>query len=148
MAKYDPLYEHLLFSGRDRVTMSFSEIEQVLGKPLPASAHKHNEWWANNPSGHTQAKAWHMASYRTEGVETGRGSITFVLDLPNGGGLMEPKQAVYSAAGMKAPQEVAPERGKRLHPSFGSLRGTTIVAPGYDLTTPTATLLDQSDAAA
>ena len=148
MSKYDPLYEHLLFSGRDKVTMSFSEIEQVLGGPLPASAHKHNEWWANNPSGHSQAKAWYTASYKTEGVKVEVGSITFVLDLPHGGGLMEAKQAVYSAAGMKPPGEATHQPGKRLHPAFGSLNGTTIVAPGYDLTAPTSLLLDEPDAAA
>ncbi len=147
MSKYEPLYEHLLFSGRDEVTMSFSEIEHVLGKPLPASARKHNEWWANNPSGHSQAKAWYTASYKTKGVKVEVGSITFVLDLPHGGGLMEAKQAVYSAAGMKAPHEAAPQRGKRLHPAFGSLRGTTIVAPGYDLTAPTSRLVDEPDVA-
>lgn len=147
MSKYDPLYQHLLFSGRGTVTMSFSEIEDVLGKPLPASAHKHNEWWANNPSGHTQAKAWHMASYKTERVDVGGGSITFVLDLPQGAGLMESKQAVYSAARMKPPGEASRQPGKRLHPAFGSLKGTTIIAPGYDLTAPTSLLLDESDAA-
>jgi hypothetical protein len=148
MSKYDPLYQHLLFSGLSKLTMTFSEIEKVLGAPLPPSARKHDEWWANNPSGHTQAKAWYMASYKTDAVDVSTGSITFALDLPHGGGLMEAKQAVYAGAGVSPPQEAASQPGKRTHPLFGCLKGTTIVAPGYDLTAPTYLLFDETDASA
>src|SRR5688572_8508687 len=99
MSKYDPLYEFLLYSGRDTVSMSFDEIERVIGQPLPPSARKRKEWWANNPAGHAQAKAWHMASYKTRGVDPVGGNVTFALDLPQGGGLMDAKQSTYKAAG-------------------------------------------------
>jgi hypothetical protein len=145
MSKYDPLYEHLLYSGRDAISMSFEEIERVIGRPLPASARKLREWWANNPTGHTQAKAWHMASYRTEDVNFAAGKVTFVLDLPHGGGLMEPKQAVYKAAGRKPPAEHESSAEKRRHPAFGSLKGTTIVTPGFDLTTPSYLVMEGPD---
>jgi hypothetical protein len=145
MSKYDPLYEHLLYSGRDSVSMTFEEIERVIGRSLPPSARKLKEWWANNPTGHTQARAWHTASYKTQRVDLAGGSVTFVLDLPGGGGFMDAKQSVYEAAGEQPPAEYESSPEKRRHPAFGSLRGTTIVKPGFDLTTPTYLLLDDEN---
>lgn len=142
---YEPLREHLLFSGTTSLSMTFAEIEQVLGRPLPASAHKRTSWWSNNAQGHVQAEAWLNSSYKTEGVDLDARRVTFVLDLPYGRGLMDAKQAVYAAAGMEPPEEVVPSPGKRIHPAFGSLRGTTIVTPGYDLTQPTYLLLGEPD---
>lgn len=145
MSKYDPLYEHLLYSGHSQLRMTFEQIERVLGVPLPASARKLREWWANNPTGHAQAKSWHMASYKTGNVDLAGQAITFVLDLPHGGGLMDAKQATYKSAGMEPPAEFESSPSKRRHPAFGSLRGTSVVQPGYDLTTPTLLLLDDPD---
>ncbi len=145
MSKYDPLYEHLLYSGRDAISMSFDEIERVLGRPLPPSARKLREWWANNPTGHVQAKAWHGASYRAEEVDLAAGRVTFMLDLPHGPGLADAKQAVYKAAGREPPVEYQSSDERRRHPAFGSLRGTTIVRPGFDLTTPSYLLMEEPD---
>lgn len=60
MAKYDPLCEHLKSLGNSSVQMSFSEIADLVGG-LPASAHTHPAWWANEmiaDGHHVQAKAW------------------------------------------------------------------------------------------
>jgi len=46
--------------------MSFSEVEGVLGFPLPDSAWKYPAWWANeNPdrTQHVHALAWLFADY-------------------------------------------------------------------------------------
>lgn len=144
---YQPLREHLLFAGSERVAMTFAEIETVLGRALPASARKRSAWWSNNAEGHVQAQAWLNSSYRTTDLDLDREQVTFVLDLPYGGGLMDAKQSIYRAAGAEPPVEVTPAPGTRIHPAFGSLKGTTIVIPGYDLTAPTMLLLDEkSDA--
>ena len=44
--KYHPLFEHLLFSGQGQLSMTFSEIEGVIGAPLPPSARRLEEWWS------------------------------------------------------------------------------------------------------
>ena len=141
---YRPLRDVLFFSGKPVVTMTFSEIEAVLGRPLPASARRRSAWWSNNADGHVQAEAWLQANYRTSAVDLAGERVTFVLHLTPSG-FSDGKQAVYVEAGMDPPEEVTPEPGRRIHPAFGSLQGTTIVMPGYDLTEPTYRLLDDPD---
>lgn len=66
MAKYQPLTEFLEHQSRKRVTLTFEEIEQIIGQPLAGSALKYPAWWANefNPdTSHTQARAWLGAGY-------------------------------------------------------------------------------------
>jgi hypothetical protein len=141
---YQPLRDHLFFSGKTAVTMNFAEIEDVLGRPLPPSARRSSAWWSNNAKGHVQADAWLDANYRTAELDLDRQQVTFVLSMPRHG-FSDAKQAIYAEAGMEPPEEVVPVPDKRLHPAFGSLRGTTIIMPGYDLTEPTYKLLDQPD---
>jgi hypothetical protein len=141
---YEPLRNHLLFSGKQEVTMSFAEIERVLGRKLPPSARKQKAWWSNNRHGHVQADAWLRSSYKTSDLDLTTQRVTFVLDLRRGGGFMDAKQVLYSAAGLEPPKEIVPLPGKRIHPAFGSLQGTSIVTPGYDLTQPTYLLLGET----
>jgi len=64
---YEPLRQRLLKEAADRVRLTFVEIEVVLGRKLPASAHKFSAWWSNESSlkaGHTQARAWMNAGFR------------------------------------------------------------------------------------
>ena len=142
---YEPLRDHLLFSGKTSLSMRFAEIERVLGRPLPASARKRKAWWSNNAQGHVQADAWLRSSYKTAELDLAGERVTFILDLPSGSGLSDAKQSLYNAAGMEPPKEVVPPPGKRIHPAFGSLQGTSIVTPGYDLTQPTYLLLEERD---
>lgn len=142
---YQPLRDRLFFSGKSEVTMSFAEIETILGRPLPRSARIRSAWWSNNAKGHVQAAAWLEANYRTSALDLGGERVTFILDLPHHG-FSDAKQALYAEAGMEPPKEVVPAAGRRLHPAFGSLQGTTIVMPGYDLTEPTYKLLEEPDA--
>ncbi len=68
MAKYDPLCEHLKSLGNSSVQMSFDDIANLVGG-LPASAHTHSAWWANEmiaDGRHVQAKAWLSADRRVE----------------------------------------------------------------------------------
>jgi len=66
--KYDPLRRHLAGLPPEvaEVTLTFAEIEAVLGAPLPASA-RLGSFWANAPSlwgGTSQARAWRAAGWR------------------------------------------------------------------------------------
>lgn len=66
MSRYDALGAFLQQSGVESITLSFSELEHILQNPLPPSALKHREWWANG--GHSQAKSWLAAGYRVNQV--------------------------------------------------------------------------------
>ncbi|WP_420867667.1 MULTISPECIES: DUF7662 domain-containing protein [Bradyrhizobium] len=65
MSVYDPLREELQRTGPQTIRLTFSEIEAILGRPLPPSAYKFNAWWGNNlrKAGHTQSMAWLHAGF-------------------------------------------------------------------------------------
>lgn len=71
--KYGPLRAHLEASGKDRVTMTFRQIEELIGK-LPKSASLYLAWWGNH-EGNSQAKAWMAAHYLVEANPAGRSVI-------------------------------------------------------------------------
>lgn len=76
-SKYWPLFNHLQQSGQDEVTLSFSEIEQLLGHQLPGSARKSRAWWSNRSSGTVQAPAWMEAGYHVEELDLKGEQVTF-----------------------------------------------------------------------
>jgi hypothetical protein len=62
-SKYDPLRDHLQAKPRGEFTLTFKQIEQVLGIPLPKSAER-PQWWANTTGGHhPQTQAWQSAGF-------------------------------------------------------------------------------------
>lgn len=69
MSIYDPLRTKLDSVREQTVRLTFSEIEALLGRPLPASAHRFSAWWGNESSrnaGHTQAMAWLKAGFKAK----------------------------------------------------------------------------------
>ena len=78
MGKYSLLGEHLRALGRDRIDMTFEEVERILGFSLPRSARVYRAWWANH-EGNAQAKdGWLIAGYRVEYVDRKRRVVSFV----------------------------------------------------------------------
>ena len=78
MSKYDPLGEFLAQGCGDAITLSFPQIEQLVGEPLPASAHDHRAWWANESDGpHVQAHAWLDAGWAVRSVDQSARVVTF-----------------------------------------------------------------------
>ena len=78
MAKYDALKDELFRNGAAKVTLTFPQIEKLVG-PLPPSAHSHEWWWANedhHTSRHVQCKAWGDAGYAAD-VNLAHQSVTF-----------------------------------------------------------------------
>lgn len=66
--KYIGLKRYLQSSTAPIVTLSFNDIEQIIGNTLPKSAYVHAEvWWANDYT-HSQAIAWIDARYETDYV--------------------------------------------------------------------------------
>jgi len=62
--RYEPLYDFLLKEKRDDFTLTFEEIEEILGFGLPRSA-KRAEWWDDDTPEHPrlQAQAIRQAGY-------------------------------------------------------------------------------------
>jgi hypothetical protein len=78
MGKYEPLAAHLEGVGNDSWTANFAEVEEVLGFPLPPSAHRYREWWANQRGGgHSQAKGWQDAGWKVWEVDLAGKRVEF-----------------------------------------------------------------------
>lgn len=63
--KYSPLYDYLSRRQEPAITLSFDELEIILGFQLPPSASKYTMWW----SGHAHCKSWTDAGYRVSDVQ-------------------------------------------------------------------------------
>ena len=78
--KYEPLELHLraVPTKTKEVTLSFVEIERILGAPLPASAKSHRPWWGNQRESKTrpQAHAWLSAGFEVDTVNQGSGNAS------------------------------------------------------------------------
>jgi hypothetical protein len=109
MSKYEALPQFLRgHSGSLR--LKFREIEDILGFKLPKSAYDHEAWWSNNATGHSHARTWIRAGWRTAAVDLKARKVTFEQD---------------SGAA-----------GKLKGDPFGCMAGTITFAPGIDLTAP------------
>lgn len=121
MSKYAPLTSFLNNAAPRQLKLTFSDIEKVLGFPLPASK-QYAAWWSNNPSNNVMTKAWLSAGYRTEQVDIANENVVFspvTTDTPTAS---PPSGSTLPRAGRS--------------PLHGCLRGTTIIMPGVDLTQP------------
>lgn len=143
--KYHPLFEYLLFSGQGHLSMTFEEIEAVLGARLPPSARRREEWWSNSPSGHSQARAWLRAHYRTSAVDIAGEKVDFRLEgwpdayrRPESAAASRPKRVVglgeAEQAGYRAARAEEPAGAD--HPLFGIWEGKVTLLSGYDYTHP------------
>ena len=74
------LKNYLLASGKPYVTLTFEQVEGILGDLLPHSAYVHRAWWGNDES-HTHARnGWLAAGYRVKHVDLSRRVVTFVKE--------------------------------------------------------------------
>lgn len=117
MSKYEPLGDYLKKQGRERIPMTFSEIERVTGVKLPPSALKHRPWWSNNPDNSVMTKVWLDAGFESEQVDMAKRKLVF-------------KRA-------RAPKATgAPDEEKPFHPAWGAMKGLIRIMPGVDITQP------------
>ena len=78
--KYAPLGRYLqaLPASRSSVTLSFANVERIIGTPLPPSATEHHhQWWANQSHG-SRAPHWDAAGFKVDGVDLARRQVRFV----------------------------------------------------------------------
>jgi len=76
--KYAPLYHYLCALDALQWSVTFADIESVLGFTLPDSARIHRPWWANQVNGsHSHALAWQAAGWRTSAVDLQTEALVF-----------------------------------------------------------------------
>jgi hypothetical protein len=78
-ARYRLLQKYLDERHADTVVLMFSEIEDILGFPLPDPARRQPDWWANpTPDGTAseQSRSW-TSGTRTAGVNLTAQKVTF-----------------------------------------------------------------------
>jgi hypothetical protein len=74
--KYYPLQRYLEAMADAEVTLSFAELEVIIGGPLPQTALLRS-WWANRRT-QPQGRAWLTAGWQTSTVQTRQRRVTFV----------------------------------------------------------------------
>ena len=131
MSKYAALEAHLRESGQDTVSMTFADIERVIGADLPPSAFKYRPWWSNNPSNSVITHSWLEAGYKTANVDMANKTLAFVKYAPYGPPTESEGRVLRDAALAPAAAETA-----SFSFVFGALEGTVTIAPGTDLTAP------------
>ncbi|WP_156893862.1 DUF7662 domain-containing protein [Brevundimonas aveniformis] len=136
MAKYEPL-EHFLRGRREtEIPLSFADIEEVIGAPLPPAAARHRAWWSNNPSNNVMTKSWLSAGFITERVD------------------LASRRVVFRRSGKAAPPPAPPARSAQapVNPSAArvgwldrfrtKMAGTVTIPEGVDITEPTGEVWD------
>src|SRR5688572_5557984 len=71
MGRYDPLRDYLREQQLREVSLTFAEIEKIVGHPLPSTArsdyrHRRVAWWTNEAQkarAQVQCRAWLDAGY-------------------------------------------------------------------------------------
>jgi len=126
VTKYEPLRVFLARNASSEVPMRFSEIERIIGAPLPPVAFRHRAWWSNNPSNSVITPAWLDAGYKTERVDMASQRLVFrrTTERP----IVRPPAASPSVGVLGALRS--------------ALGGTVRVADGADLTAPTGEAWD------
>ena len=77
-SRYTKLAAYLQDQKVERIRLTFSEIEDIIGSPLPPSAYEHRSWWANNSKSHVQSQQWLDAGWRVSTINMTEGAIVFV----------------------------------------------------------------------
>ena len=76
-AKYRNLAEYLLASGQERVSLSYVQLEEILGFSLPDTARNFkNAFWANTYT-HSYASSWLALGYKAK-VDPDSDVVTFI----------------------------------------------------------------------
>ncbi|MCY3768601.1 MAG: hypothetical protein OXG56_04430 [Gammaproteobacteria bacterium] len=146
MSKYEPLADHLRESSQPALSMTFDEIEEVVGAKLPPSAFKHRAWWSNNPANSVITDAWLGAGYETAKVDMQNRKLEFrkVLAGKSRGiyGIFgDPAELSTRADGgqqsQKEPRLSGSDTSTDFYLSiFGALKGTVTIKAGTNLTSP------------
>ena len=76
LSKFENLSAFFAEMKRDSITLSFSEIERILGFPLSPSAREVKQYWSNSDS-HSIAQCWLRYGYKTYAVDLEKETVSF-----------------------------------------------------------------------
>jgi hypothetical protein len=83
-ARYAPLGQYLAAVPGPRVTLTFAEIETLVGRPLPLSAVQYRDWWtAPATRSNPQAGSWLSVGWQVAHADLRGRMITFVRQPPD-----------------------------------------------------------------
>ena len=74
--KHYKLKQYFAKSEAASITLTFSEIEQIDGRPLPKSARKNKDWWYARKNCNTIAEAWLTENYLLHKLDIEKGKVT------------------------------------------------------------------------
>lgn len=83
--KYIPLADYFASASSQKITLSFTEIEQIMGQQLPNAAYLNKSWWKKTKPPAKHFHAWMDAGYYVSDVMTNR-FVTFERINPAEGG--------------------------------------------------------------
>ena len=80
MSKYSPLAGFLKECPHHEITLTFAEIESILGADLPPSAYAGKAFWRNDTNVYTRPSGpgWVSAGWKVVPESVESGSVTFV----------------------------------------------------------------------
>lgn len=79
-SKYEPLGKYLENVGKSKITLTFSEIEDILGFELPKYLYQYPAGWYGTAEGsptHRQKAVWNAYGYQVENVDLYRKTVVF-----------------------------------------------------------------------
>ena len=83
-SKYDPLAKFLATQQDALLTLTFQQVEGILGCTLPPSAHHHDAWWSNELHGtHVQSRSWTHAGWVVANADRHAQRVTWVRGTPS-----------------------------------------------------------------
>jgi len=79
MSTYAPLAKYLAAQKANTASLSFDQVERILGRPLPPSARKHRAWWANSsvPTTHYWSALWAEVGWECAGCDFEQEKVVF-----------------------------------------------------------------------
>lgn len=75
---YQPLGEFLDDQISDHVALSFDQIEQIIQRKLPKSAHSYDAWWSNSPVEGRHNETWLKRGWTTCDLNRNSSTVKFV----------------------------------------------------------------------
>ena len=96
-SKYEKLANYLGELDEEKINLTFSEIETILGEPLPKAA-RNRAWWANSATNNHALNGWLDAGWQTANVDMKMQILDFIKIASDNLSAPQPLRMDYAAA--------------------------------------------------
>jgi hypothetical protein len=76
-SRYAALAEWLAAQPAARVTLSFTEVEAIVGVRLPPAARRERPWWTSQSQRHQYVQTWRAAGWEVHTFDRWGRTVTF-----------------------------------------------------------------------